>query len=386
LVGDISESLNDFSQLLKEFGEKKKLKNNFKEIFLTDKNYFDLFIGKRLVKKDLVKIKGNIPIYSANVFNPVGYHNKSNIDDFDNNFVNWGIDGDFEFNFVEKNTPFVTTDHCGTIRILTHDILPEYLMLQLSKVKHKYGFDRGLRSSLKNMAQVSVEIPIDSTGKFDLQFQQDVLKKYQIIKEIKQKVEDYKKKIEELSVEIKCDSKHIKSVKISDLFNLPVIKGLTAKFIQSYKGNIPVYGGRIKEIPIGYIADNLKGVKYFKNCLAWNREGSVGYVFFHRHKFTTNDHHRPMIVKSEHIDLIDLDYMQYIVQDILLKQGFRWSKTASKEKIAKLLIKIPVTETGEFDLQKQKEIANKYKKIEEIKSNIKLELEKVENIKVDIGL
>jgi len=60
-------------------------------------------------------------------------------------------------------------------------------MLQLSKIKHKYGFDRGLRSSLKNMAQVSVKIPLDLNGKIDLELQQEILKKYQVIKETKEK-------------------------------------------------------------------------------------------------------------------------------------------------------------------------------------------------------
>jgi hypothetical protein len=124
-----------------------------------------------------VKINGDIPIYSANVFSPIGSHTKSNILDFNNNFVIWGIDGDFEFNFIEKNKPFVTTDHCGAIRILSNDILPEYLMLQLSKVKHKYGFDRELRSSLKNMKQVSIEMPFKN-GCIDLDAQKEVLEKY----------------------------------------------------------------------------------------------------------------------------------------------------------------------------------------------------------------
>ena len=244
LVGDISESLNDFSQILKEFDEKKKLKNNFKKISLADKKYFNLFIGKRLVKKDLVKIKGNIPIYSANVFNPVGYHNKSNIDNFNNNFVTWGIDGDFEFNFVEKNTPFVTTDHCGTIRILTDDILPEYLMLQLSKVKHKYGFDRELRASLKNMIQVFIKIPVDSACKFDLQFQQDVLEKYQVVKETKKTVEEYKEKINRLDIEIKDDIKNSKSVSINDLFDFQRGRVISKKFIHDNRGEYPVYSSQ----------------------------------------------------------------------------------------------------------------------------------------------
>lgn len=175
-----------------------------------------------------------------------------------------------------------------------------------------------------------------------------------------------------------------KEVQIEALFELPAIKGLTANFIQKNPGNIPVYGGKKQEEPVGLIRDQLMGVKYFENCLAWNREGSVGYVFYHRHKFTTNDHHRPMIVKNEYLSVIDLEYMKYALENVLLSQGFKWSKTASKEKVAKLCVKIPVTLTGEFNLDKQKEIAGKYRKIEEIKNNIKFELEKIENIKVGI--
>jgi type I restriction-modification system DNA methylase subunit len=173
---------------------------------------------------------------------------------------------------------------------------------------------------------------------------------------------------------------------IEELFDLPSIKGLTATFIQKNQGNIPVYGGKKCEDPIGYVGDGLKDVKYFENCLGWNREGSVGYVFYHTHKFTTNDHHRPMVIKEEYRSIIDYEYMKNAVENVLLSQGFRWSKTASKEKVAKLHVKIPITKKGNFDLQKQKEIAEKYKKVEEIKKNIKSELEKIESIKVDISI
>lgn len=171
---------------------------------------------------------------------------------------------------------------------------------------------------------------------------------------------------------------------IEELFDLPTISGLTATFIQRNQGNIPVYGGKKYEDPIGYVKDDLEGVKYFENCLGWNREGSVGYVFYHTHKFTTNDHHRPMVIKKEYRSILDYEYMKNAVENVLLSQGFKWSKTASKEKVAKLHVKIPITKKGVFDLQKQKEVAEKYKKVEEIKKNIKAELEKIENIKVDI--
>ncbi|NRB11023.1 MAG: N-6 DNA methylase [Rickettsiaceae bacterium] len=176
-----------------------------------------------------------------------------------------------------------------------------------------------------------------------------------------------------------------KKQKIEDLFDLPAIKGLTATFIQKNQGNIPVYGGKRYENPVGHVKDNLYNVKYFSNCLAWNREGTVGYVFYHRHKFTTNDHHRPMVIKKEYINQLDYEYMRYAVEDVLLSQGFRWSKTASKEKVAKLFVKIPITKAGQFDLIKQKEIADRYRVVAEIKKNIKAELEMIENITVNVG-
>jgi len=39
---------------------------------------------------------------------------------------------------------------------------------------------------------------------------------------------------------------------------------------------------------------------------------------------------------------------------------------------------------GSYDLHTQKEIANKYKKIEDIKRSIQEELLKIENIKIEI--
>jgi len=383
LVSDISETLSDFSSLLKEVSVSKKEESNFKEVQLSNSDYFKLSIGKRIVKKDIVNISGTIPIYSANVKEPIGFHTHSNIKDFSNNFVLWGIDGDFEFNTIPKKQPFVSTDHCGTIRILNNDILPEYLMVQLEKVKHKYGFDRGLRASLKNMLTVLVDLPFTEDDKIDLDKQKEIIAKYEYITETKERVSTYKKQIKELNVEISYEYKYAEFL-INSIFYFFLIKGLTKTFIKKNLGNIPVYGGSQNETPLGFVADNLKEVKYFKNCLGWNREGSVGYVFWHKHKFTTNDHHRPLIVKKEYNQKLDLDYLRKTVEGVLMSQGFKWSKTASKEKVEKLSIKIPINSKGEFDIESQKKIAEKYKIIEEIKLAISTELEKIENAQIEL--
>jgi restriction endonuclease S subunit len=159
---------------------------------------------------------------------------------------------------------------------------------------------------------------------------------------------------------------------------------LTKAFIENNNGKIPVYGGKQDEIPIGYITDNLKEVKYFEDCLGWNREGSVGYVFYHKHKFTTNDHHRPLLVKNEFKNVINLDYIRIILQKLLFQQGFKWSKTASKEKIQKLAISIPFDEKGNIDIEVQKEIVEKYNYIDELEMKIENYKKQIEELNIDV--
>ncbi len=202
LINDISSTLGESSVMVKEASLQNKAVTKFQEISLNDSNYFQLSIGKRIVKKEIVNFTGEIPIYSANVYKPVGYSDKSNIENFKNNFVLWGIDGDFEFNAISKNTPFITTDHCGAIRILTDDILPEYLMIQLDRVKHEYGFDRELRASLKNMSKVNIKIPFNASSEIDIEKQKEIIKKYNVIQEVKKQINDYKIKIDELSIDL----------------------------------------------------------------------------------------------------------------------------------------------------------------------------------------
>lgn len=174
------------------------------------------------------------------------------------------------------------------------------------------------------------------------------------------------------------------SLPLSKLFDFPEIKGLTEKFIRNNTGNIPVYGGRQTETPVGMIADNLPGVRYFENCLAWNREGSVGYVFLHNHKFTTNDHHRPMILKCEYVGKIHLNYIQHTLQQIILSSdAFEWSKTASKEKIQKILINIPVDANGEFDFKMQEKVYLRLKKYDTIREILSKKIESINSMQLD---
>lgn len=288
LVSDISETLSDFSSLLKEASEKKKTVTEFREISLSDANYFDLSIGKRVVKKDIVSVNGTIPIYSANVKEPIGYHLKSNILDFTKNYVLWGIDGDFEFNSMPKGTPFVSTDHCGTIKVLKNEILPEYLMIQLERVKHKYGFDRGLRASLKNMMAVSIPIPFNENDTIDIEKQKEIIGKYEYVVEVKRTIADYKRTLKELNISITSlleDTKFDFPL-ISEILDSPPtnsgLKKVDVSLEQTLKHTIPVYSATMDENAVfGWVSHDSKWKKY-EDALTWNKDGSAGFVFYRK--------------------------------------------------------------------------------------------------------
>jgi len=398
LIKDISSTLEEFSEIAKEVSIKKKEITELKEILLNDKLYFELSIGKRIVKKDIVKFSGNIPIYSANVFKPVGFSNKSNISNFDNNFVLWGIDGDFEFNAIPKNMPFISTDHCGVIRILSDNILPKYLMIQLESVKHLYGFDRGLRASLKNMSKVKISIPIDKNGNIDIQKQKEIIDRYNAIQEIKKQVKEYREKIQEITIEIKDKNNSYEKVKITELFTIRQGNAFyTKKRIlgNGWKGKVPVFSsntqddGLLMRMDVSKIKPN---DLFYQHCLTWSVDGYAGKLFIRNPKninnekkeeffFTINNHSGILLPKKEGLHL---EYVLFMLQPYFFEKSKGYgNKKLGTNQIIDIKIPVPLKPNGEFSLEAQKKIANKYKKIEEIKKVINAELIKIEETKID---
>lgn len=174
MINDTSATLTESIEPLQELIAKQLASTDKKEVSLADKNLFTLSLGKRLLKKDFITAKGDIPVYSANVFEPFVYTDQSNVTDFDKAYVLWGIDGEFSFNVMDKGKVFASTDHCGTIKILDDQIDPYYLAYVMEETRHKYGFDRGLRASLTNMKAFNIDIPVKPDGSFDLDAQRSL--------------------------------------------------------------------------------------------------------------------------------------------------------------------------------------------------------------------
>jgi len=140
---------------------------------LSDKNYFSLSIGKRVLRSE--HQANGIPVYSANALFPFGSVTASNLSDFSKPSLLWGIDGNFDWNLLPAGHAFATTDHCGRLQINEAKIDPEYLYWYLKVTRSRYGFDRVFRASLEKMKEeVTVVLPLDkTTGEISLARQRD---------------------------------------------------------------------------------------------------------------------------------------------------------------------------------------------------------------------
>jgi len=386
LLGDISNSIKESQKDLEKLSEH-QFKKKLKKIKLEDKKYFNLGIGRRLVKKNIRNFSGEIPIFSANVFTPVGHTNKSNISSFENDYILWGIDGDFDFNVKFAGEKFVSTDHCGTIEILDKRINPLYLLYALNSVKDFYGFDRGVRASLRNMSNIEIEVPIDSKGDFDLIEQKNISERDDLIRNIKQKLLEQKLEIENIKVLLEKDYQIKKFSVTGEEGIFEAEKGnakYTKKYMHDHKGEFPVYSSQTSDL--GEIG-SINTFDYDEECFTWTTDGTyVGTVFYRNGKFSITTHCGILRVKPQYKDKVNFEYLNFILNKTLpnYKLGEGSNKRLGTERMKEIKIEIPVNGRGEFDLDKQKEIAEEYNKIEKTKEKLKDAYERVINPKVEI--
>jgi hypothetical protein len=178
----------------------------------------------------------------------------------------------------------------------------------------------------------------------------------------------------------------VKQVLIGSVFDFPETNSkITKKFCLAHKGTIPVYASSKDELStLGYIEDDLNGVKYYVDCLSWNRNGSVGYVFLRDHKFSTNEDHRALELKPELKSSLDLKYLKYEIEKQLFINGFSYLDKCGVGKIKEVPIFIPINNNGEFDIEQQKILANKFEQIEAIKNDLTTYFESIDKTVVNV--
>lgn len=163
----IDEEYNTTRMSIEDY--RRKIENLFNELdvisrgggdklSLADSDRFDVSIGRRVLNKQLVP-DGTVPVYSANVVEPLGHIDERLITDFSLPSVLWGIDGDWMTSYIPADSEFYPTDHCGVLRCKTPEVNPRYMVHILEIEGKKLGFSRSYRASIDRVRGITFVVP-----------------------------------------------------------------------------------------------------------------------------------------------------------------------------------------------------------------------------------
>lgn len=182
------------------------------------------------------------------------------------------------------------------------------------------------------------------------------------------------------------DTRYVKKF-LEDIFDFTISTNsawLTKTFVNNHKGNVPVYGAsqNPNEPSYGYMQDGLSDVKYFDDCLTYNRDGASGMVFYREGHFSLSEKVLPLVVKTEYKNSLDVMYLKYAIEREARKQDYTFSKKATKIIFKKLVIEIPVDKQGNFDIEKQRALFKKYEDVEERRISLLNKVKEISEISV----
>ena len=123
-----------------------------------------------------------------------------------------------------------------------------------------------------------------------------------------------------------------------------------------------------------------------EECFTWTTDGQAGKVFYRKGKFSITTHCGILRVKPEYKNKFDFNFLELILNQILpnYKLGEGSNKRLGTQRMKDVSIMIPIDEKGDFELEKQREIAEKHRRIEQIKTNLKENCKKLINSIVQV--
>ncbi|MDD4111192.1 MAG: N-6 DNA methylase [Clostridia bacterium] len=205
------------------------------------------------------------------------------------------------------------------------------------------------------------------------------------------KIQEFPQILEEVNNTIKClqqqaldidlpPKANFKKVCIKDIFDITSGNSkLTKDYIDKNKGKYVVYSANTKENGVfGY----LNNFDHNTECIQITTNGVYAGTVFYRekHKFSINGDARLLIKKDKNLDY---KYLTIELKKAFTEHNFNWENKPTITKIKNIELNVPVKNTGIYDLDYQIQISDKCKKIEQIKKNISLELEKISKTEID---
>lgn len=258
----------------------------------------------------------------------------------------------------------------------------------------KYCFSLATSESNKNISPsviLNYKIPvyINSDGSYNLEAQKKLAEKYQ---NVYTKRNILLSKIEKLKkIKISFDDENPSEYKMIHLNDMVKHCNGNAKYTKtwcnSHKGVVPLYSAN-NTVPLAYtnIAD------FDGEFLTYSKNGCAGYITIVHGKFSINGDRCVLKMKNGY-ERIDLTYLKFILEPIFRNNKKGRIGINGKNEYTKLnstmikklniTVPIPITDDGEFDLEKQHQLAHRYELVETLKSSICQQIQNLTKIIIE---
>lgn len=351
---------------------KNKMELDLKDKDWKEFNMQDIFPkikrGKRLKKAD--HQKGKVPYISSTasnngVDNYIG--NTKGVRIFSNclSLANSGSVGSC---FYQPFT-FIASDH---VTKLENPKFNKYIYLFLSsvvsRISEKYSFNREINDT--RIKKEKILLPINNNGNPDYEFMEAFMKQKE-----QEKFQNYIIYINKRLEEIKEYKKvvQLKEKEWSDFLIEDVAEILSGKDIygqERIKGNTPYISASANNNGIGHFVGNNNTTKEF-GCLSVNRNGSVGYSFYHPYKALFSNDCRKLRLKNQNKQV-----GLFISQQITRQRGkYSYGYKMGTARLKKQKIMLPINQYNEPDYDYMVNYINQleYKKLTSYLNNKNLE-------------
>lgn len=173
-------------------------------ITLGNEEYFKLIRGRRVTRKQIYDNPGNIPVISG--------HKKADsylgrisedwlinqgIPVYNRPLVTVNSNGNVGRVFLRELSKYTFHDDVTAVDVKDKNIYPPFLVYAIRLAIAKAHFKYDAKLYMKRLKTLSVEIPVDRNGKFDLDRQKIEATKYEKLLEIKRTPKEFVRKIED---------------------------------------------------------------------------------------------------------------------------------------------------------------------------------------------
>jgi type I restriction-modification system DNA methylase subunit len=399
LVEDIAVSISGFQEEIKELSEKKKSELTYSNFKLKD--LFSIERGKsKYTKKFGNQNKGDFPVYSASNNAPLTHINSF---DYNGKYLTWATNGFAGYIMVIDGKFSINADR-GLLKPIKESINITYIKNVLEPTlrglakgrKGEKGEDEFTKVYPSMIENVEIKMPINENGDFDIEAQNEIVEKILFVQELKSKIREYKNQIKDLNIEI-ASGFNYKESKISEIFDFQDGYAFPSSVYTSNSTDIKLI--RIQDVNQKSVPKTVRIPKKFKfpnkdkfvvkngdyllslsgaagfNLIKWS--GEKGYLNQRISKINLKETVTESFIDGFEEILIDQ------VHSELNSLGKGANNNLSRKDILDIVLKLPIDKNGIFDKESQKEISDRYLKINSIKTMISKEMDKVLNIEID---